>query len=76
MRKFGSQPVPETEVRVNEAPLRHHSFELDSQASDVHVDRTIAGAHLPPPGQTEELLPRHDPIRASCQLCQDPQLLD
>ena len=68
------EPVAEAEVRVDEAPVRQRGVELHPQLADVHVDRAVAGAHLAPPDQPEQLLTGDDPVGPARQLGQQPQL--
>jgi hypothetical protein len=73
---LGRQPVPESEVRVDEAPARQRLLELHSQLPDVHVDGPIADPHLAAPDEAEQLVARHDPVGAPCELGQQAELTD
>src|SRR5437016_7424618 len=73
---FGRQPVAETEVGVDESPLRQRLLQLHPQLANVDVDRAVSPPHVAAPDEAEQLLARHDPVRPPRQLCEQPQLAD
>src|SRR5437764_5788320 len=73
---LGRQSVAEAEMRVDEAPPRERFSELHAQLSHVHVDRPFTRSKLSAPHEAEQLLAGHDPIRAACQLGEEPKLSD
>lgn len=70
---LGCQAVSEPEVGMDEAPAWHRSLQLHAQPADVHVHRPIPLSKLSTPGESAQMLARHDSIGVSGELRQQAQ---